>query len=152
MNPAASLRQAAEGLLEPVAHHLGGHAHPLEHRQHDPLGLAEEGGEQVLGRDLGVAAVPGLLLGGGDRLLGLAGEPVRVERHARLLLASRGSRGCGGAPGAGPRRHGVDNNRLKIDVPRPAPAPPARAARAAGGGRDRPGPGRRPGTAWCGRG
>ena len=83
---------ALQRLVDPVADGLGRDTQSLQHRQHDALGLAEKGGEEVLGRDLGVVLLAGQCLGGTDRLTGLAGELVRVERHqASLRVTGRQS-------------------------------------------------------------
>ena len=62
----------------------------LEHGEHHALGLAHERGEEMLRRDLGVVAVTGQRLAGGQRLLGLAGESVGVERHGSGHLGVNG--------------------------------------------------------------
>ena len=51
---AVGLGQRGEGLVDPVAHDERGQADLLEHREDDALLLAEQGGQQVVGRDLGV--------------------------------------------------------------------------------------------------
>ena len=51
--------------------------------QDDALLLPEQRGEQVVGRDLGVALGLGRVDGAADRLLGLLGPAVRVEGHRR---------------------------------------------------------------------
>ena len=83
------LRERAERLVDPVAHGLRRDAEPLEHREHDALGLAEQRREQVLGRHLAVVALPRERLGGLEGLPGLAGELVRVECHVSPRLVDR---------------------------------------------------------------
>ncbi len=78
---AVHLRELRERLVDAVAQRLRRDAHALEHGQHDTLGLAEEAGEQVLGRDLRVVAVAREGLRGTDGLAGLAGEAVGVQGH-----------------------------------------------------------------------
>ena len=75
------LRESAQQLVHPVAHDLARHADALEHGEDHALGLRDECGEQVLGRDLGVVVLPRQRLGGTQRLAGLVGQLVGVERH-----------------------------------------------------------------------
>jgi len=82
------LGQTGQGLVRAVADRLGGHADPLEHRQHDALGLADQRGEQVLGCDLRVVPFAGERLRGAERLAGLAGQLVGVERHTFTFARS----------------------------------------------------------------
>ncbi len=55
----------------------------LQDRHHQPVLLAQQGDQQVRRGHLGVLALGGEGLGGGDRFLGLDGEPIRL--HWRLL-------------------------------------------------------------------
>ncbi len=75
------LGEPRQQLVDPVAHDLARHADALEHGQHHALGLRHEGGEQVLGRDLGVVALPRERLGGTQRFARLVRQLVGVERH-----------------------------------------------------------------------
>ena len=75
------LGQRAERLVGAVAHRRGRDVEPLEHRQHDALGLADEAHEDVLRRDLRVVPLARHRLGGTERFAGLPGELVGVERH-----------------------------------------------------------------------
>ena len=64
-------------------------------------GWLDQRREQVLGRDLGVVQLARQGLGGAERLAGLAGQLVGVERHALYL----------GVDGAVPK---VDNDAIKF--------------------------------------
>ena len=79
---AVGLGERGDGVVGGVAQRQGLLAHLGEHRQHDALVLAEEGGQQVIGGDLGVRAAPGQLGGGVERLLGLDRPAVRIQRHS----------------------------------------------------------------------
>ena len=50
LGAAVGLGQAADGLVGPVAQHERGQAEPLDDGQHDRVVLAEQGGQQVVGR------------------------------------------------------------------------------------------------------
>ena len=79
---AVGLGQLADGVVGRVAHGERREADALEDREDDALLLAQQRGEQVVGGDLGVALGLGRVDGAADRLLGLLGPAVRVERHA----------------------------------------------------------------------
>ena len=83
------LGDACQRLVDAVAHHLGRHAHALEHRQDDALGLAHQRREQVLGRDLAVVPLACQRLGRAEGLAGLAGELVGVEGHGPSSVRCR---------------------------------------------------------------
>ena len=85
---AVDLGLAGERLVDAVADDLRRDADPLEDRQHHALGLAHQGGEQVLGGDLGVVLVARQGLRGGEGLSGLAGQLVGVEGHAFTFTGS----------------------------------------------------------------
>ena len=74
-------RQAGQRLLDLVANGEGGHSDPLEDGQDHALGLAHQRGQQMVRRDLGVAALAGQPHGGLEGLLGLDRPPIGVERH-----------------------------------------------------------------------
>ena len=59
LGAAVDLGLAGEGLVDPVDERCGGDAHAFQDGQDDALGLAEQGGEQVLGLDLGCCCAPG---------------------------------------------------------------------------------------------
>jgi hypothetical protein len=59
----------------------------LEYRHDDSLALSEKSEEQVVGRELGATASPGIPLGRLNRFLGFDGE--LVETHASHPLAPR---------------------------------------------------------------
>ena len=92
LGAAVGLGQLGHGLVGPVAHHERGQAELLHDGQHDRVVLAQEGGQEMIGRQLGVAVGAGRLEGGGHRLLRLRGPGVRVERHGTRL--SRPARSC----------------------------------------------------------
>jgi hypothetical protein len=105
--------QLVHGLVGRVAqrHHVG--ADLGQHGQDDAVVLAQQGGQQVVGGDLGVAVRLGRLDGRGERLLGLAGPAVRIERHGARL----------------PARKNPDNGHVKVRAGQrtgPDPLPPRR--------------------------
>ena len=61
--PAEGLGQAGQLAVDPVAHHRRLHADPGEDGPGDAVGLVEDGGQHVLGGDLGVVGGPGPLDG-----------------------------------------------------------------------------------------
>ena len=78
---AEGLGQLGHGFVGPVAHHERREAELLHDGQHDRVVLAEQGGQEVVGRDLGVA---------------VAGAPTRGR--PRRPAGSSGSRCSGRAP------------------------------------------------------
>jgi hypothetical protein len=89
---AVGLGQGGQRLLHPVAQLERGPPHLLEDGQDHALGLAQQGGEQVVGGDLGV--VGGLRRGHRvvDRVLGLERPPVGVEDHGSASPAEHDHR------------------------------------------------------------
>ena len=83
---AVAAGQLGDEVLGPVADREGSDAHPLEHRKGDGVVLAEEGGQQVAGHDLGVAALLGRLDSGREGLLGLGGPAVGIKRHGSSIF------------------------------------------------------------------
>jgi hypothetical protein len=75
-----------DGGVRGVPQFEGGQAELADDGEHHAVLLAQQRGEQVVGRDLGVVATPGRLLGLADRLGGLVGPGVGVEGHADSLL------------------------------------------------------------------
>ena len=89
---AIGMGQLRHGFVGAVAEHEWCEAEPLQHGQHDRAVLAQDGGEQVVGRDLGVGVGLRQCLGGRDRLLRLLRPLLRVEHSGPSLLASRRAR------------------------------------------------------------
>ena len=83
---AVGLGQLVDRLGHLVAHRQRGLAGLLQDREDDALLLAEQGAEQVVGRDLGVAVGTGVVDGRVEGLLGLQRPAVRIERHGVGLL------------------------------------------------------------------
>ncbi len=79
---AVGVRQLGERLVHLVAQGQRRLAEPLEDRQDDALVLAQQGEQQVVGRDLGVGGGLGGIDGRVEGLLDLQGPAVGVERHA----------------------------------------------------------------------
>ena len=77
--------QLGQRLVDLVAQRQRLLAEPLEHGQHDALALAEQGGEQVVGGDLGVRGLLGRVDGRAEGLLDLERPAVRIERHEARL-------------------------------------------------------------------
>ena len=69
-----------ERLVGAAAHPLGIGARAPQHRHDDAAVLLEQRDEQVLRRDLGVAARAGEPLRGGKRLLGLDCESICLHK------------------------------------------------------------------------
>jgi len=82
--------------LEPGAQRVGVGAEPLEQAGHEPFGLVQQGEQQVLAVDLGMAEPQRLGLRVVQRLLGLLGQAVHV--HGVPLLPG----GCGRARASRP--------------------------------------------------
>ena len=87
------LGQLLDGVGHLVAHGQRRLADLLQDRQHHALLLAEQGGEEVVGGDLGVAGGARQLDGGVERLLGLEGPAVGIEGHGGTEPPSGGDRG-----------------------------------------------------------
>ena len=79
---------SGQRLLDLVAHGEGRHAHTLEDGQHDAFGLSHQGGQQVVGCDLGVVALARQPHGGLEGLLGLDRPAIGIERHRHGQLTS----------------------------------------------------------------
>ena len=77
------LGKAAQCFLGAVAHDLGRDPESLQHREDHALRLRHQRGQEVLGRDLRVVVVARERLRGAERLSGLPGELVGIDRHAR---------------------------------------------------------------------
>ena len=89
---AVGLGELGHGLVGGVADPPVVDADLLENRQGDAaVGLAQDGGQEVVGGHLGVVERLGLLDRSGERLLGLQGPLVRVERHVDSLLPTQKS-------------------------------------------------------------
>ena len=88
LGPAVGLGQPCHPLLGLAAQRRRRDAGPLEDGEHDAVLLAQQGQQDVVGRDLGVAAGAGQLEGGRQRLLGLDRPAVGVQRHVSPLLTS----------------------------------------------------------------
>ena len=121
----------AERLVDAAAHRADVDADALEHAGDDALGLVEQRAQQVLGRDLGVARVARQRLRGAERLLGLAGELVRVECHVLLPLRAFESRASAALRAAERARAGTAGARRRHAPPSPAAARRARASSSA---------------------
>ena len=80
---AADHGQVGDGLLDAAAKVVEVDADPLQHRNREAVGLAEESEEQVRRASLGVPRSARGLLRRGDGLLALDGESVRL--HAAML-------------------------------------------------------------------
>ena len=78
--------ELGQPLLDLVAQRQGRDPDPLQHRQHDALGLSEQGRQHMVGRELGVTAGGRQVHGGLDRLAGLVGPLLRVDCHVRVSL------------------------------------------------------------------
>ena len=90
LGPAVGLGELRHGLVGRVAGTADVDADLVEDGQRDPaVGLAEEGGQQVVGRDLGVAEGLRLFDRRGEGLLGLERPLVRVQRHGNHSIALR---------------------------------------------------------------
>jgi hypothetical protein len=74
VDQAASRAQRADRMAGPDA---------LQDRAGKPAVLVEQSHRQVLRLDLGVPALLGELLGGGQRLLGFEGEPLQLHGYQR---------------------------------------------------------------------
>jgi hypothetical protein len=84
------LRRASDALGHLRAEDPGVDADLLEQGHDHALAGLQEGGEQVVGRDLRRVGAAGGVEGGVERLLRLDGPAVRVEGHAcGFLLRSR---------------------------------------------------------------
>ena len=90
-------RQHGHRLLGPGQHGGVVDARGVQHRQHQALGLGQQGDQQVVGRDLGVGGGPGRLGGGRERLGRLERPAVGVQSHGQPSLVT------GSTTEAGPR-------------------------------------------------
>jgi hypothetical protein len=78
-------RQLVDGGLGSVADHAGGLAELRQHGHHHGPLLAGEGHQEVVGCELGIVLRLRGVDGRGERLLGLDGPLLRIERHADTL-------------------------------------------------------------------
>ncbi len=78
---AVGARQLGQRLVDLVAQGQRLLAHALQHREDDALALAQQGGQQVIGGDLGVRRLLGRVDRRAEGLLDLERPTVRIERH-----------------------------------------------------------------------
>ena len=76
-----------ERLVREAAHTLGIRAGAAQDRHDDAAVLLEQREEEVMGRDLRVAARAGEPLSGGHRLLGLDCESIRLHRKSKSVYS-----------------------------------------------------------------
>ncbi len=131
---AAHAGLAAVGLVQPVDRGLGLGAQLVgrlanlgQDGQDDPFVLAQQGHQQVVGRDLGVAVGPGRFDGLVQRLLGLERPTVGVEGQGSDLQTSGSSVHRRVLPGASLRK--VDSQCIKFVGHRKGRAPRKTAAK-----------------------
>jgi hypothetical protein len=84
-------RQLGQLLVEEVAQGQRLLAEPLEHGQDDALALAQQGEQEVVGRDLGVRRLLRRVDGRAESFLDLERPAIRIERHLEMLPPAKES-------------------------------------------------------------